>query len=182
MPEDIHILHIETGRHLYGGGLQVLYLMRGLAQNGCRNTLVCPSGSDIAKAAPPGAQIFRVPVRGELDALFMLRLCRIISATQPDLVHVHSRRGADIWGAAAAWCTHTPAIITRRVDNPESPYIARIKYRILQPCRDHIRRYPPCAARGGNSCKKDRVRARVPWMPSVLTVRAHQNGSCVSSV
>ena len=128
MPEDIHILHIETGRHLYGGGLQVLYLMRGLAQNGCRNILVCPSGSDIAKAAPPGAQIYRVPVRGELDALFMLRLYRIISATRPDLVHVHSRRGADIWGAAAAWCTHTSAIITRRVDNPESPYIARIKY------------------------------------------------------
>ncbi len=130
MIEDIHILHIETGRHLYGGALQVFYLMRGLAQNGCRNTLVCPSGSDIAKAAPPGAQIFAVPARGELDALFMLRLRRIISRTQPDLVHVHSRRGADIWGTAAAWCTRTPAIITRRVDNPENPYIARLKYRI----------------------------------------------------
>jgi glycosyltransferase involved in cell wall biosynthesis len=129
MTENIHILHIETGRHLYGGALQVFYLMRGLAENGCRNTIVCPSGSDIAKARTPGTQRHAVPMRGELDALFMLRLYRIISTVQPDLVHVHSRRGADIWGAAAAWCTHTPAVITRRVDNPENPFIARLKYR-----------------------------------------------------
>jgi glycosyltransferase involved in cell wall biosynthesis len=130
MTENIHILHIETGRHLYGGALQVFHLMKGLAENGCRNTIVCPSGSDIAKAETPGVHTWAVPIRGELDALFMLRLCRIISRLQPDIVHVHSRRGADIWGAAAAWCTHTPAVITRRVDNPESPFIARLKYRI----------------------------------------------------
>lgn len=129
MTENIHILHIETGRHLYGGALQVFYLMKGLAENGCRNTIVCPSGSDIAKAKIPGTQMCAVPVRGELDALFMLRLCRIIRAVQPDLVHVHSRRGADIWGAVAARCTRTPAVITRRVDNPETFIIARLKYR-----------------------------------------------------
>jgi len=129
MTENIHILHIETGRHLYGGALQVFYLMKGLAEAGCRNTIVCPCGSDIAKADVPATQVCAVPVKGELDALFMLRLLRIISTVRPNLVHVHSRRGADIWGAVAAWCTNTPVIITRRVDNPESPAIARLKYR-----------------------------------------------------
>ncbi len=129
MPENIHILHIETGRHLYGGALQVLYLAKGLAEAGCRNTIVCPRGSDIANSDVPATQVYTVPVKGDLDALFMLRLRRIISTVRPDLVHVHSRRGADIWSAVAAWCTNTPAIITRRVDNPESPAIARLKYR-----------------------------------------------------
>lgn len=129
MTEKIHILHIETGRHLYGGALQVYYLMKGIAENGCVNTIVCPSGSDLAKIDTPGTQIFSITMRGELDILFMLRLYRIILAVQPDLVHVHSRRGADIWGAAAAWCARTPAIITRRVDNPENPIIVSLKYR-----------------------------------------------------
>lgn len=129
MTENFHILHIETGRHLYGGALQVRYLIKGLAESGCRNSLVCPSDSAIAKADFPRTQIFAVPVRGELDITFAFRLCRILSAVRPDLVHVHSRRGADIWGGAAAWFAHTPAIVTRRVDNPEPPIFARLKYR-----------------------------------------------------
>jgi glycosyltransferase involved in cell wall biosynthesis len=132
MTEKIHILHIETGRHLYGGALQVYYLMKGIAENGCKNTIVCPSGSDIAKANTPGTLICSVPMRGELDILFLSRLCRIMMAVQPNLVHVHSRRGADIWGAVAARFTHTPVIITRRVDNPENPFIARLKYRFYR--------------------------------------------------
>ena len=71
-------------------------------------------------------------MRGELDVLFMSRLIRIISAEQPDIVHVHSRRGADLWGAAAAWRMRIPAIITRRVDNPENPFLARLKYRFYK--------------------------------------------------
>lgn len=129
MPENIHILHIETGRHLYGGALQVQYLIRGLAQFGCRNSLVCPDDGAIAETDFPGTRIFPVPMRGELDVPFAFRLCRILSTAQPDIVHIHSRRGADIWGAAAAWRSRTPAIVTRRVDNPENPIFARLKYR-----------------------------------------------------
>ena len=40
------ILHIETGRHLYGGALQVFYLLRGLHAAGVENILVCAPGSD----------------------------------------------------------------------------------------------------------------------------------------
>ena len=126
----MHILHIETGRHLYGGALQVLFLLKGLAEAGCRNSLACPSGSAIASAAGACSQLYEVPVRGDLDATLMLRLRGIIAAGRPDLVHVHSRRGADLWGALATWSRSVPALITRRVDNPENPLVAQLKYRL----------------------------------------------------
>jgi glycosyltransferase involved in cell wall biosynthesis len=126
----MHILHIETGRHLYGGALQVLFLLRGLAEAGCRNSLACPSGSAIASAAGTCSQLYEVPVRGDLDAAFMPRLRGIIAVGRPDLVHVHSRRGADLWGGLAAWSRGVPSLITRRVDNPENPLVARLKYRL----------------------------------------------------
>lgn len=126
----MHILHIETGRHLYGGALQVLFLLRGLAETGCRNSLACPSGSAIASAAGACAQLYAVPFRGELDAAFMLRLRAIIAVDRPDLVHVHSRRGADLWSVLAARSRGVPALITRRVDNPENSMVARLKYRL----------------------------------------------------
>jgi glycosyltransferase involved in cell wall biosynthesis len=126
----MHILHIETGRHLYGGALQVLFLLRGLAETGCRNSLACSSGSAIASAAGTCSQLYEVPARGDLDAAFMLQLRGIIAAGRPDLVHVHSRRGADLWGGLAAWSRGVPALITRRVDNPENHLAARLKYRL----------------------------------------------------
>lgn len=126
----MHILHIETGRHLYGGALQVLCLMEGLKERGCQSTLVCAKGSKIGEAAAGSALIHEVPMAGELDPRFVLRLGRIIRAEHPDIVHVHSRRGADLWGIMAARLTKIKVVITRRVDNPELPWVARTKYRL----------------------------------------------------
>jgi glycosyltransferase involved in cell wall biosynthesis len=124
----MHILHIETGRHLFGGALQVRYLLQGLFEAGIRNTLLCPAGSEISRAASPFATICEIDIRGDLDFRLLPRLVKIIQMRRPDLLHVHSRRGADVWGGLAALLTHTRAVITRRVDNPEPPCIARIKY------------------------------------------------------
>ncbi|MFO7685764.1 MAG: glycosyltransferase family 4 protein [Desulfobacterales bacterium] len=128
----MHILHIETGRNLYGGALQVLYLLRGLRERGVENILVCSTGSDISRAAAPYADVRTMPMKGELDVSFGLRLIRFIKNSRPDLIHVHSRRGADIWGAFAARSRHVPAVITRRVDNPEPALLARMKYRCYE--------------------------------------------------
>jgi glycosyltransferase involved in cell wall biosynthesis len=125
----MHILHIETGRHLYGGALQVLYLMEGLEGQGCKNTLACVRGSEIAGAASACAVIYELSMAGELDPCFVFRLLRIIRRERPDIVHVHSRRGADLWAALAAHATKTKAVLTRRVDNPEPSWVARVKYR-----------------------------------------------------
>ena len=35
------ILHVEAGKHLYGGARQVLYIVEGLAARGVTNLLVC---------------------------------------------------------------------------------------------------------------------------------------------
>ena len=44
-------LHVETGRHLYGGAQQVIYLLSGLVERGDDVLLVCPPGSEIERAA-----------------------------------------------------------------------------------------------------------------------------------
>lgn len=125
----MHILHIETGMNLYGGALQVAYLLRGLAAHQCRNTLVGPENSMIAKAVRPNAKVYAVPMIGDLDLRFGWRLLQIVRSEKPDLIHVHSRRGADLWGALTAIKSKIPAIVTRRVDNPENPFMAKLKYR-----------------------------------------------------
>jgi len=125
----MRVLHIETGMNLYGGALQVFYLLRGLHARGVDNLLVCPCGSAIAVEARPYAKVIELPMRGEVDLIFGWRLLQTLRRERPDLVHAHSRRGADLWGAIAARIAGIPALVTRRVDNPEAPWLARLKYR-----------------------------------------------------
>ncbi|MEW5755405.1 MAG: glycosyltransferase [Pseudomonadota bacterium] len=134
MSTPLKILHVEAGQHLYGGALQVFYLLRGLKARGVENILVCPRGSAIAQACQGIATVHEVALRGDLDLLFIPRLRRIIKQARPDLVHLHSRRGADTLGGIAARLSGAKCIVSRRVDNPESPFIARLKYRIY----DHV--------------------------------------------
>jgi glycosyltransferase involved in cell wall biosynthesis len=126
----MNIVHVETGRHLYGGAQQVLWLVRGLAATGVDNLLVCPPGSEVAAAAAGLAiPVCELACAGDHDAGFALRLRRLLKARQPDLVHCHSRRGADIMGGVAARLAGIPAVLSRRVDNPESGLSMRLRYR-----------------------------------------------------
>lgn len=131
MKNAMRILHVETGMNLYGGALQVLYLLRGLGEaEGIENLLVCPRGSGIADKAPGIAVVHAVPMTGDLDLKFLSRLTGIIRKEKPHLIHLHSRRGADVLGGVAARLTGTKCVLTRRVDNPEPPILARVKYRL----------------------------------------------------
>lgn len=126
-------MHIELGRHLYGGAKQVVYLINAI-QDQDRNIeqiLVCAEGSDIAALNLAGCQTFAVPYAGEMDISILWRLAGLSKATRPDILHIHSRRGADVWGAIIARRTGIPAICTRRVDNPELA-ISQLKYRQYQ--------------------------------------------------
>ncbi len=122
------VMHLETGRHLYGGALQVFYLLRGLHAQGVENVLVCSRGSDIGRAAADYAEVIEIPMAGDIDPRFGLGLGQAIKATRPDILHVHSRRGADWWGGLLARRFGVPALVTRRVDNPESRVVASFKY------------------------------------------------------
>jgi glycosyltransferase involved in cell wall biosynthesis len=125
------VVHVEGGRHLYGGGRQVLYLVDGLGRYGCTSILVCPVGSAIAAPARAiGIDVREVPLRGDHDVLFIARLHALLRRERPDVVHLHSRRGVEILGALAARLAGIPCIYSRRNDNPEFPPWARIKYRL----------------------------------------------------
>jgi glycosyltransferase involved in cell wall biosynthesis len=124
----MHVLHLETGMHLYGGALQVYYLLEGMKQANCRNTLVCPQGSEIALRVGGSAKVHQLPMAGEVDPRFLFGVWSIIRSERPDIVHLHSRRGADTWGLLAARTAKRRVVLTRRVDNPEFSPIARLKY------------------------------------------------------
>jgi glycosyltransferase involved in cell wall biosynthesis len=124
----MRIVHIEAGRHLYGGAAQVRHLVDGLAAARVDNVLVCPPGSALA-AAPPAGQLVELPMGGELDLRLVPRLTRVLRDVAPDIVHVHSRRGADLYGGMAAALAGVPAVLTRRVDAREPAWLGRLKYR-----------------------------------------------------
>lgn len=130
MTEVKRVLHVEAGRHLYGGALQAVYLMRGLAAEGIENILVCPTGAAIAHASRDVARVLETKMSGDWDLALASRLASIMREQRPDLVHLHSRRGADVWGGVAARRADVPAVLSRRVDNPEAPWWARRKYRL----------------------------------------------------
>jgi len=124
------VVHVEGGRHFYGGALQVYYLLRGLAARGVRNILVCPKGSAIAQAAAEVGEVRALPMGGDVDFGFIGRLRAVLRAERPAVLHLHSRRGAEVLGGIAGRLTKVPCVLTRRVDNPERETIVRFKYKL----------------------------------------------------
>lgn len=121
------IAHVEAGRHAFGGAGQVRCLIAELAARGVDNVLVCRPGAAVARGLGGVCEIVELRMGGDLDVGTIPRLRRLLTRVEPDLVHVHSRRGADLYAGVAArgrW----PAVLTRRVDNPELAAWARRKY------------------------------------------------------
>ncbi len=126
----MRVLHVEGGAHLYGGALQVLYLLEGLSARGIENHLACRRGCVLATRAEPFAEVHGMPMHGDLDLLMLGRLYRLIRRLEPDLVHLHSRIGADLMGGLAACLAGVAVLHTRRVDNPEPRWLVALKYRL----------------------------------------------------
>ncbi|MCG5493455.1 glycosyltransferase [Ectothiorhodospira variabilis] len=170
------VLHVEAGRHLYGGALQVRYLIEGLSKRGVINILVCPHGAALGRAVEPsGAQVHELPMSGELDLGAVGRLRRLIRQVQPDLVHLHSRRGADVFGGVAARLCRVPAVVSRRVDNPERAWVARLKYRLFHRVITISQAIREVLVREGVPADK------VVCVPSAVDVAAY-GGACDGSV
>ncbi|MEJ2603827.1 MAG: glycosyltransferase [Gammaproteobacteria bacterium] len=124
------ILHLETGMHLYGGAQQVLYLLDALRDDASEHVLVAAQGSEVVPAAlEAGHRVIEVPARGDHDLPLVGRLTRLLAEEQPDILHAHSRRGADLLGGLAARRSGIRAVVSRRVDNPEPAWLAALRYR-----------------------------------------------------
>lgn len=124
----MRIVHVELGRHLYGGALQVAYLLKGLQQKGHDSILVTPQDSALARELQGHLPVYGGSWAGEADPRLPLRLWWWLLRWQPHLLHIHSRRGADYWGGALGRACGIPTLVTRRVDNPEAKSRARAKY------------------------------------------------------
>lgn len=126
----VKILHVETGRHFLGGPQQVIYLINALRERGHDAILVCPPDSGIDTVARENEiRVHNLFCAGDLDLPFAYRLSQFLKEQQPDLVHCHSRRGADILGGLAATLADIPAVVSRRVDNTEMRLVAALRYR-----------------------------------------------------
>jgi glycosyltransferase involved in cell wall biosynthesis len=124
----MRIVHLESGLRFYGGARQVAYLIEGLEALGIDNVLLCARGSAIAQCVLP-AEIIEMPLGGDLDVGQCLRLMRMLRGLGADLLHVHSRRGADLYGGLAARRARVPAVLTRRVESREPVIWSRLKFR-----------------------------------------------------
>lgn len=127
------IVHVETGRHFYGGAQQVVWLLRGLRTAGVDCELVCPPDSEVSVVAGnEGIPLTTLDCAGDHDLRFAWRLRKLLRSDPPDIVHCHSRRGADFLGGWAAKSAGVPAVLSRRVDNPEPGWTAELRYRPFQ--------------------------------------------------
>jgi len=126
----VKILHVETGRHFLGGPQQVVYLIKALRERGHENILVCPPDSGIdGYARMAGIRVQNLFCAGDLDLPFAYRLSQFLKEEAPDIVHCHSRRGADLLGGLAASYANVPAVVSRRVDNTEMRLMATLRYK-----------------------------------------------------
>jgi len=126
----LKILHVEAGHNLYGGARQALYLMRGLADRGHHNALICPAGSDLAQVAATCAEVSPMVMGGDLDLRLIPGIRRYLRSRRPHLVHLHGRVGADVVGGIACRLEGVPVVYSRRIDNPEPRWVVALKYRL----------------------------------------------------
>lgn len=122
------VVHVEMGRHLYGGARQVAYLLNGLAGDAGEHVLVCAPGAGVAKALTnPAVAVRPMAMKGDLDFGFLFRLLRLLRAERPDLLHLHSRKG-DLPAIWAARLAGVPVVYSRRVDNPPNWFDRWLKF------------------------------------------------------
>lgn len=127
---NLKVLHVEAGMHLYGGALQVCFLTEGLAAHGVTSLLACPPGSAVGdEARRRGVAVAPLVMKGDADVGLVWRLRQLIRQWRPDVLHLHSRRGCDVWGTWAGRLAGVPVVLSRRVDNPEPAWWAQRKYR-----------------------------------------------------
>ena len=117
--------------HLYGSARQGALSAGRIGEQRVQNLLVVPTGSELVCGSILRPRMFVQSAWRRSGSGVIPRLKRIIMQEQPDLVHLHSRRGADILGGLAARLTGIPAVLTRRVDNPEPRLLINLKYRLF---------------------------------------------------
>ena len=161
----MHIVHLETGRHVYGGARQVLLLVRGLQARGVEGTLVCTAGGTVAAEAAASAS---------RSATCHGRRPR--PALHPSLrpaARASSARTCSTSTAAAARTGSAAAPPAGPASPPCSPagWTAREARRrraqvpALRTGHRHLRRDPPAARAGRRGAARAWRSSAAPWTP-----------------
>jgi glycosyltransferase involved in cell wall biosynthesis len=118
------ILHVEPGGGLAGGAQQALYIAQGLDARGIDCVVACKPDAPLDKGLlAQGVRTVALSLAGDADLFYAVRLRRIIGAERPDIVHMHSRRGAVLGMIAAKWAG-VPCVTSRRVDDQLSSKVS----------------------------------------------------------
>jgi len=113
----VKILHVETGKRWLGGPQQVLYLMHGLEDRGISTCLVTCRNSALGdRAESTGLMVRRSSFVGDIDPQLTIAIIKAALKFRPHIIHLHSRRGADVQGVWAARFFGVPVVLSRRVD------------------------------------------------------------------
>jgi glycosyltransferase involved in cell wall biosynthesis len=110
------ILHINTERTWRGGEQQTLYLLRSLIERGIGCHLVSQAESPMAqKALEAGVEVFPIAMHGEADLPASLRIRKLITTYNYDIVHSHTSHAHSLAYFASVGCK-VCRLVTRRVD------------------------------------------------------------------
>lgn len=111
------ILHIDSGKEWRGGQAQVLLLMRGLAERGFAQCLICPPEGELGqRAAESGLRVENIPMAGEWDWRAPGKIAALASQNKAALLHAHASQAHGLCWRALRQLPHTPLVVTRRVD------------------------------------------------------------------
>lgn len=127
----MRILHVDSGRTLRGGQMQVGHLLSALAGRGHEQWLAAPRMSRL-HGLLGGAGVTGVPVEfhGDLDAGAMVAVAGLARRAAVQIIHAHSA-GAHAVAVMAARLAGVPLrVVTRRLDLPVGRnLLSRWKYR-----------------------------------------------------
>ncbi|WP_394222979.1 glycosyltransferase family 4 protein [Alteromonas gracilis] len=117
------VLHIELGTHLHGTAEQVTYLINALEHyDDLSQHLICAEDSDLRHTSFKHCTTHTIKYAGGSDFLCVKRLLEVVNSINPAIIHVHSERGLDVWGAMLAKISGIPTVCTKRADTPETHF------------------------------------------------------------
>jgi len=113
------VLHVTTGRDWRGGERQVLGLLRGFAERGVRQALVCTRGGAMERRArDEGFEVHALPIVNEVDLVTVARIAALVRRGRHAILHLHTSQAHGLGAMAARLlgARRPRVVVTRRVD------------------------------------------------------------------
>lgn len=114
----MRVMHINTERGFRGGEQQVLYLVRGLAERGVAQEVVCQRGGALAaRLRAAGVEPVELALGGYLDLGSSRRIRRRLRAHPVEVLHLHTAQAHAIGVRAARGlgARRPRTVVSRRV-------------------------------------------------------------------